>query len=248
MGKKEIKIDKAIIFSCIPILGAFYSYVYERSYGDYFNIPIELISIDLFSSLLNPVLIVVMASILYVSFKFCFSYMPNRILRNCICFAVSLIAFAIIVNWAWSLIVVALITFLLFDFIIWIFDSNQEKQENKVIASVGEIKFWKDSLFYMKNKNIKPLNVIVLIVIVLIGMNICEVMGKNIASRKDKFLVTRNSNQTLVVLKVYNDKAICSPINDKEHTIGSSFFIIDIKRDPDREFILKQIGPIKFKR
>lgn len=250
MVKKEIKIDKAIIFSLVQILGAFYSYVYEKNYGDYFNIPTELILIDLFFSLLNPVLLIVMASILYFSFKFCFSYIPNRIWRNCICIAFSLMAFAFVVDFLWPLVFIAFITVVFYEFLIGIINSNRKKKESEKLTSVDETEFWRDSLFSMKNSKEKPFFKAILLIIILIGMYLCSsYLGRIKASQKDTFLTTTNSKQqTLVVLKVYNDKAICSPINEKDHTIGASFLIIDIKSDPEREFILKEIGPIKFER
>lgn len=254
MNKKEIKIDNAIIFSLVPILGTFYSYIYEKSYGDYFNIPVEFISIDLFFSLLNPVLFIVMASILYFSFKFClvFIHIPNRIFRNCLCIGVSLIVFTSIVGFLWPLAVMAFIIFILYDFIIAVNNSNSNwrEEKNEKVTVVDETVFWRDSLLCIKNNEKIPFYKAILLIIILIVMYICSTnLGEIIASQKNKFLTTTNSEQqTLVVLKVYNDKAICSPLNEKEHSIGSSFFIIDVKSDPEREFIVKEIGPFKRKR
>jgi hypothetical protein len=243
MSTKAGKIDKAVIFFCIPIVGAFLAYVYELGYGSYFGIPRELISIDLFYSLLIPILFMAVITVLYFGLKMALITVSKRIIKIGLFLVISFIYFLIPpFSFPIYTIVIVWLYYILLEVIIGV---NIQSQENDELAVVKETIIFKKG-FFSKSEPRKPMIMVVLIIIGLFLITFAfNWLGKSEASRKDKFLVVEDTKKTIAVVKAYNDKLVCIPLDRKNRPSYGKIIVLDVNGDLEREYILKEIGPFK---
>lgn len=73
---------------------------------------------------------------------------------------------------------------------------------------------------------------------------ISDAAGRASAMMKDEFVVLSGPHES-VVLRIYEDKMICAPLNREKEEIETNFFILKPGDDPTITLKLEKVGPLK---
>jgi hypothetical protein len=72
-------------------------------------------------------------------------------------------------------------------------------------------------------------------------------IGNTAAIRKTEYLIP-STYEDSVVLRIYENNAVCTKVVRETGEVNKNFFIIDISSDPSTVFQLEKIGPLKLSR
>jgi len=237
----KITLSEGILLFCIPIIAYIYAYLFELGYANYFNIPSELINIDILPN--TPIL----AGILFMVFILLFmlsnlfygimkskSAVVRIIYNNLVLFFVISTMFLSYNTNPYSWIFLILFTLLVIYEEIYKYNlkykSNTEIDEfndrellDKLINKIGRDKY-------------------TLLLIIVWGMIISYGIGSHYPLYKKEFLTLNMPDKKLIVIRKYSDKLICAEKNDSKNTINPNYIVLDYQGDINTIFNVENTG------
>lgn len=250
--KLSVGISEAILVALTSAFSYLVAFQYEKGFASYFRIPYQLISVDLSRVLLIGLTlfaILIFAfpilNLLVVVFSNIMSPVIKRLLRPYLFIIFIIITYIYLYKftgfhrWGWILIFLVIMIFL--DFVLPLITQRTKgsyidklQAQDALESSIMNIPAFIRTRYGSE--------IVLLIAACLIGISLSYSAGYAEAVSEDIFLVT-NTNPELVVLRKYEDKLICAPLNRTDKTSLPSFTILDLSSQ-GVSFSLERLGPL----
>lgn len=254
---KEAKrswITDGLIIASFTAVSYTYAYLYEKGYAKVFDIPTDLIEINIISIIVVALLLIVAFFYLFVIADVIVKIAPK--LSKALIVKLSLLSIPLILlifqlliygvrKWE-RLIVSGMFgaIVILYEFVRPLFTQRDKKTFKEKLEADYEIRIGKKGIFdYLPVSKLIRKQISAVLLVFCIGYLASYSIGQAVAIRKEKFLVVSIPPE-VVVLKTYGEKMICAPLNRGKKEIQSSFFIFKIKEDPKMMFSYEKVGPL----
>ncbi len=245
----------------LPAVGYGSAFLYEAAFFDAFRIPEDLIQIEITRVLVATATLIMILSAMALASYFCVVPLSKRSgnpiyasLTRLVAYSVAVLPLILLFRHIWQKWVVvwlALVAvWLVVEFIPTlvkrakrsrsfrsIISKQEEAQPQQKVQgpttpspdssggiSVGRI------IFY-----------IALAIMMIVWIS--DTAGQASAMRKDEFLVLSGPRES-VVLRIYEDKMICAPLNREKREIETDFFVLKPGDDPTITLKLEEVGPL----
>jgi phage shock protein PspC (stress-responsive transcriptional regulator) len=259
-GLEEVKeakrswITDGLIIASFTAISYTYAYLYEKGYAEVFDIPTDLIEINLIS-------IMVVALLLMGVFAYLF-IIADVIVKKATRLSKALIVKLSVLSVPLILLILQLLIYgvrkwerlivsavlgvivILYEFVRPLFTQRNKKTFKEKLEVDYETRIDKKGIFdYIPVSKIIRKRILSVVLVFCIGYLASYNIGQAVAIYKEKFLIA-NIPPEVVVLKTYGEKMICAPLNRGKKEIKSSFYIFKIKEDPKMIFSYEKVGPL----
>ncbi|HEY5728812.1 MAG TPA: hypothetical protein VIS72_02085 [Anaerolineales bacterium] len=248
----KFPISEGIFLGLISASAYFFTYTYERGYAGYFNIPTELITVSLNTTLLFFTIIFGFFGFLFIFLDISTTLLKGlnpiiakTVLPVFITLFLPLIYIYFFGLIEWSRWMALLIFCLIIAFIQFIFPLlTQRKVRGYINKLAAQLEADRQNVnFPSLLADWFGLNPIIFLLLFIFGYFVASTAGLAEAVKKTDFLVI-HSNPEVVVLRIYNDLAIGASFNRTTKELGDEFTFTSIKQDPNIVFELESIGPL----
>lgn len=250
--KTEWVFSEAILLALASSGAYFLAFRYEKSYADYFGIPVDLITISLnsvllFFAILSGLLLLLfyILDILIVIFGKTNSVMLQAIFPILIIFVLLVIQiyFYGIGEWEkWILFLSLILGVAFLQLGLPLITQRQESSYLDKLKAQAEYDNNKTNFTNLLAK-LFGINGLVVLLIFTFGLLIANSAGNSEAIRKGEFLIA-NTKPEVVVLRVYNELAIAAQFNRNTGEVSKNFSLISIKDNPQIIFSMENLGPL----
>ncbi|WP_426667262.1 hypothetical protein ACPPVU_14655 [Mucilaginibacter sp. McL0603] len=246
-----ITIDSAILLGIITALGYECTFLYEKSYCDYFSIPSDFITVDLnsvvpyWTQTINIILICFFSAVSYYKLNGWLKGTPSiarfiswnfLILSACYITYLTTKAFEG-QNFFYTVIIVATnITLLIISITHKIYNKRKQHNDYEKAANTSE----SDVQRFYSTVRLVVFGVVILFVV--LNLNLSEIRGKKDASAKHEFLILNNTST--VIIRAYSDRLICKDFDFKNKKFLNKIRLIKIGDNTQFLMALKELGPI----
>lgn len=248
--KKDWISDVLLVAGCTAV-SYLYTVQFESGFLRYYGIPSEILEISMTTVLYVTCTLITLA---FSAFGFLLGFSwpmsKNSFLIPRIAAVLPMIAMALVNLWAyedwkrWIFSVIMAIILLLAFFIFPLFHGHKGKYKDKLAAQQeidrrGLERRVPDLLLGW----IGP-KTYYLAFWMIIGFFLCSPLGEGTALRKNSYTIINTSPEALVV-RVYNDKAVCVPFSRAEKQLQKGFFFVKLTEDRKWFLASETIGPLK---
>ena len=236
--KKQGWITEGLILASIPVLGYFFAFQYEAGYASYFQYPKELILVGLPQIVLATITLWTGLIILFMLVESITMMLPKtqRSLSDSIIKLLPLVGFfagsLFVYGWerAWPFLFVFVMIGIP-EFILPLFTQKDKKTYSEKIEadwdSEWRLRESKDAFSWRLLRLVGHKN-IVLVINIFIVAQLVQTAGEVMASRQMRFF-TMSGAPEKVVLRIYDDKFICTYFDRKTKTVGRDISILNSK-------------------
>jgi len=232
---KKFLITDAIVISIITLIAYMSAFAYELGYSNYFDIPREFISLnlvdifkDIFSLSIVPFILYTMFVVVSLFYN-AEDFFKKRLFMVAIILwlvlASPLILFIIAVGKVHDFTNFIPISFVFFFFPITLL---LKRKNNNIVAN-----------FLHKFMGLTGL---IIMFFIIYFPTVAYYLGNNIACGQEKFYIIEGQD-SLVVLKIYDDKIITAPLANK-NKIEGEIKVLNFNDGVDRVLKLEKVGPL----
>lgn len=245
----------SLVIAGIPIMGYILAWTYELAFCSVFHIPRELIAVSwtniiiAISSIIGSAVIILGLLQIPISLRTLGIRPRNIIIRRLIVHLVMFSFFGIIFM-VYSSYIPNLAMVLLFPLPFLFRDFGAPLiQQRKVSGYRSKLEAQEEQHKSQASPEVptfirKHLSTILLVIVVfLLFLILAHFEGTKSALDKEHFLVPSAYPQS-VVLKVYDDTMICSPIDRETKQVSEIFFFIEVGSDSSLKFTMEKVGPL----
>ncbi|UCH12835.1 MAG: hypothetical protein JSW18_02535 [Candidatus Omnitrophota bacterium] len=254
-AKKQIRITEGLILALMPVLGYFFAFQYEAGYAWYFGYPKELISISLPQIVTITIILYIITIILLHIIELLQIDIPKK--QHGLCnsiiklLPIGLISISLLLIYGWQtwlILPFGLLSLMgIFMFISPLFDKDNKTYGEKINAAINdewELRKEQNTFLWRLSKLIGCKDISFLLLNVFMLALLAQAIGGVVASKQRTFFVIPSVPE-MVVLRIYDDKLICT-IFSRELKLANdnvAVFRIDDPRISTLRF--ESLGPLE---
>lgn len=239
--------SEGILLALLTAVSYIYTYSYEKGFFSVFDLPEILIEVNintvlytaawLFAILFFVTVFVVQLLIaLNIKRLGLIAMLPSIFL---LLVTILMYGFAHWREWLWLLVIVV-VSFLINIPTLMRKEYIDDKTEILDVPEGKSNNFW--SLFLFNRLKSSP-EVYLLAILLIVGIYFSYSLGKSQALRETSYLVV-NTEPESVVLRIYGDKMLCSPVNKKTRELSNKLLIFKVSDNRNIVFSRENIGPL----
>jgi uncharacterized Tic20 family protein len=259
LNKKPVRrtfIEGSLIAFGLTVLAYIYTYAYEAGYCKAFDIPVWFIRIEVstmlaissgFTLVLGPLItwyMLRMGQRRSLSMKAKIAFRSTSRLLPLLVLLIALI-YPFKVRWEYITIMAIMIVIVIYvELVVPILHHHRAPRKTVSSLTTEELEgvFGAD----LEKRIYAGIDPTQLLIAALLTIGVCGafLVGHSRASRELCFLIP-SSPPGMVVLRVYEDRLICAPLDRKNQTVKRAFYFLKVPTDGRVALIRAKIGPLK---
>jgi len=252
--RKKSWITEALVIAAAPLMGYSFAFAFELGYAEYFEIPPELISINLFQIIIFILGTYSICLVLFFFIEMLSFLIPSKyqILRSKLLDIVPLIMFLVgyflAGGWLRALPFIFLLVIISFSsFILPLISQRNVKGYNAKLEA-AEAKDWgmleNNKTFSISLINLFGYKNIIMITNIFLALSLVKMSGEVYASRRVMFPILKGNSEK-VILSIYGDNLVCSSFDRQKKEVASTFSVYKLASNDAQNMSQEIIGPIK---
>ncbi|MDD5693253.1 MAG: hypothetical protein PHU86_02180 [Patescibacteria group bacterium] len=233
--------------------GAYWiAYKFESGYLGFYGLSLDLLEIKVENILIAAGSIITFLFLPFMIFNFATSFLPSQpLLREKFIRDIGLIALIVLIfsaygfqgtNWLYCL---GIILFIILLEVVWpiaVFSKKGPIKERFIADEEAENKTRAGLLVNRVGRMLPPVFFITLLLVLLLG-SFASIVGLSLAKNQEKYYLIDDSVNTVVV-RVYQDRAICITYNPDSNKIQSQVVIENLNSSEKLILSRKKIGKL----
>jgi hypothetical protein len=242
-------ISQTLALALAPLLAYLYSYIFEFAYASYFGIPLSLIRVD-WTDIFSSVSLIVVFAVLFLAlilFLFRRTSDPKRLRRLllvCLPFFNALVMFLLLhYDLSDSLFVfvgslVVGVGLVVYYVVVRVQEKRKGSPDKPKERAKSDEELGVIGLFLRHVASFRLVIILFFFVTVLLTYH----YGIGEARDGGKYMTIAGTD--LAVLRIYDDVAVCSPLDEKSMKLSDEFKLVNLYEDPELTLIQHVDGPL----